>query len=751
MKKKLIKLVSAVLALSFAVGMTTGCDLIGTDNKKDMEQVVAEVNIGSDSTALNKAFSSFGTTLQDGLADQMDSVLATDEIYKRDLVAYFFTYGYSYISQGYTYADTFETLLDGLVNRKMVTQFATLYYLNEGEVVVDRDNVDSRKGYTEIENSDGLRMNKEISVDGYLKALEGLSGDAATVAAYEYFLTEDEINYSVYQAMVSINGAIDSYEESIIAAEEEEEADSSADRTVPTGANVLSSNYYPQKTEDGEAVIDYGIYTGFNQVSDCGEYEKLEGSTAFTRTRAYARFINSLRQNHLVSDDAKNVFDIQSLGYFDLELKTQLEQQLITKFSATLSLDMSDSLEKGALELAYEMLLQQQSVSTSGFTSTMDSVSDTSFVLYSPENRTYGFVYNILLPFNANQNLVVSELSALYGAGTKEYYAARNTDGELYQNIEATDQRSSWFNGATDYSFDATEYDYKEYYPNSGSSYLFFKDSYITAQSDRGTEKGIDRYAGQYAYNGTVEVKDDGTYRLTPNKLKIDDFIAEMEGYINYMAGSDVASGSYYSGNHTWDAENGNAFYAVTPADFLDENNQLDYSASIYYKGTVNGVKNVDPANYLVKDQISYRVLSAVNELMFAYSTDTGCLNTYYGYSIESFESATSYVAEFEYAAQDIIRNDGVGSYAVVATDYGWHIIYVSFVYDGGAVYSQGFVYADRNKEGTFSYYFYQAKKDEVAADFATNRQNEVLTMLDSESNVSRYPNRYKDLSNLDA
>lgn len=747
MKKKIIKLISVLLAVAFALGMMAGCDLIGTDSRKDMEQVVAEVNVGGDQEALASAFETMGTSVSGDVTGSVDEILSTDEIYKRDLVAYFLTYGYSYISAGYTYADTFELLLDALVNRKMVAQFATLFYLSEGEVVVDRDNIGSSVGYTEVAGTDGLRMDKDVSLSGYLSAISAEDPTEAAIAGFECLLTEEEINYADYVVRMSINQTIDAYEQDIISSQTEDTTtDSSSDRAVPSGANEMTDTYYPRRTENGQTVIDYDVYTGFNSVTECGDYEPLEGSTVYTRTWAYARFINSLRSNDLIGEDERDVTDIHALSYYTVELKTQLEQQLITKFSATLSLNMTDAMQEEALNYAYDTELRQQQVtSQSGFVSTMDNVSDTSFILYSPENRTYGFVYNILLPFSADQNLVLDEVSTRYGSGTKEYYAARQNDRELYYSIEGTDQRSSWFNGATDYSFKASDEDYTDYYTNGGSDYLFFRDSYITSG------EGIDRYAGMYPYNGSVEERDDGTYRLTPNKLRIDDFIAEMEDYINFVVGSDAASGSYYSGNRTWNGTNGEAFYNVTPADFLDEDNALDYSAAIYYKGSVAGVGDVPAADYLAPDSVSYKALSAVNELMFAYTTDTAALNTYFGYSIESIETATSYVAEFEQAAQDIITNNGAGSYAVVATDYGWHIIYVSFVYTGGATYEDGFVYAQRMQEGTFSYYYYQAKKSDVVSDYVNDRQTELLTMLETDGAVTKYENRYADLLALDA
>lgn len=750
MKKKLVKIISIVLALAFSVGLMAGCDLfIGVDSTEDMQQVIAEVNIGSDNDALSSAFDALGAELDDGVASRTDEILSTDEIYKRDLVAYFLTYGYSYVSSGsYTYAETFELLLDALIDSKINAQMAVLYYLSEGEVLVDRDNTDSHDGYTAVEGTDALRMDGDISVDGYLSALNGLEGDAKAVAGYEYFLTDDEVNYATYVVMHSINNTIDTYEEEIIA-EEEGETASTDSRTIPEGANELASTYYPSRTENGAEVIDYDIYTGFNNLSDCGEYEKVEGSTTYTRTRAYARFLNALRQNNLVSDDESNAYDIVSLNYFQMELKNQMQAMVINKFVATINLGMTDTLEEQTLQNIYSQLVTDQTVGAqSGFTSTMDGISDTSFVLYSPEDHKYGYVYNILLPFDADQNLTLSEI--VYTAGTKEYYAARNTNPELLRSVEGTDQRAAWFNGETDYSYLA-EGDYYVNAANAGrDNYLFFEDSYVTS------DEGIARYAGKYPYNGSVEELEDDTYKLTPERLNIDEFITEMQAYINYVAGADVASGAYYagkdaSGNASWTASTGDAFYNVTAADFLKADDRtIDQSANVYYKGSVAGVADVSAADYLLEDEISYKALSAVNELMFAYTTDTACLETYYGYSIESIETATNYVAEFEFAAQDLITNAGAGAYAVVAADYGWHIIYVTFVFDGGLTYEDGFVYADRNVEGTFSYYFYQANKQSLAEDYASDRQSEYDILLNNDSSVTRYESRYADLMELD-
>ena len=780
MKKKLIKILSAAIAVVFALGVFAGCDLLVTDNRRDMEQVVAEVNIGADTEALSASMEAVGSELDADISSAIGEIVSQENILKRDLIVYFMSYGYNYVSSDASdYSAAFESILDDLVENKILSQFATIYYLNAGEVRVDRDRTDlNDKGYTEITEeesgiADGLRMNKDLTVEGYKAAIGDKTGDEASVAAYSYFLTEDEINYANYVVMSSINGAIDSYEEDIIA-EMNDTTTSSDSRTTPTGANTISSTYYPSRTENGAKVVDYGIYTGYNTISECGDYEKVNGSTTYTRRRAYARFLNALRLNYLVQEDEDVSMDVTELSYFTVELETQLEQRLLNKFIATLSLLSSENITQDTLQSAYNIELTSQTESnkradSSTFISTMDSLSDTSFVLYSPDGRQFGYVYNILIPFNAGQTLNLAEVGQHYTAGTAAYYAARNSrDSELYDRVEATDQRGPWFNGSTDYSYVAEGDGYYKNAKNSAEdkeNYLFFEDSFVTSANEEGEVAGIDRYAGRYPYNGSAVQNNDDTYTLTPFRLNIDEFIDEMEAYIDWYINYSVsgasgthASGSYYSGKdasgaHVWNGTNGDAFYETTTEDFqkVDETTgrtTVDQSANIYYKGSVAGVEGSAAATYLTEGSTSYAALSAFNELMFAYSTDTGCLNTYYGYSIASSEDATDYVAEFEFAAQEAIK-EGIGTYYVVATDYGWHILYVSFAFNGGVTYADGFIYSERNVEGTFSYYYYQAKKSSLTSSDITDVRNNIFTELNSSDVVSRYPSRYANLSSI--
>ncbi|MDY6367884.1 MAG: hypothetical protein SPL13_05175 [Clostridia bacterium] len=105
MKKKLLSIVALVIALMMTLAMFTGCDLVTTDNEKDMAQIVATVKI-SDSDNARK-----------------------DEIKKSQMVTYYLNYGYYYVSQqGMTNEQAFNFILENLINGKIMLQTALIYF-----------------------------------------------------------------------------------------------------------------------------------------------------------------------------------------------------------------------------------------------------------------------------------------------------------------------------------------------------------------------------------------------------------------------------------------------------------------------------------------------------------------------------------------------------------------------------------------------------------------------------------------------
>ena len=100
MKKLTLKLVTVLTAVALMTGTMVGCGLFEVNTDRDMAQKVATVCID-------------------------ENELETDVIYKRDMVAGYYSYGYYYVNKyGYTTAQAYELILDNLVSNSIVVQYA---------------------------------------------------------------------------------------------------------------------------------------------------------------------------------------------------------------------------------------------------------------------------------------------------------------------------------------------------------------------------------------------------------------------------------------------------------------------------------------------------------------------------------------------------------------------------------------------------------------------------------------------------
>ncbi len=713
MKSK--KLVCGAMAAAITLSVAfSGCSLISTLNDEDMRQTIATVDIsGSENIA------------KEGLSDYV-SAIAPANIIKRDLIAAFVNVGSSYIQSGYSYADVFNMLVDSLTSNEIVTQYATLSLLKE-KSAQDADILATF-------NSLGSQAEKyEFLLDGETSKVEGVESDRVLLAKYDLYS--------------SINDSIDALEQSIID-EDEEEADTDT-RTTPSNADTERENYLP--LENGE--LDYGIYTGYEGylIGDSGAYQddELEGSTRETRKRAYAAFIANLKTNYLISDE-DNTLEVLSISYIQDEYVTRLQQQVIDEYLERYSqsqealIDEVDANNEYVfLRERYETDLAAQEISndTSSFDTTMGNLSDTSFILYAPategtDGGTYGYVYNILLPFSAAQSLYIDSEDT-----SAEYYFMRK---DLLDDIKTYDQRSAWFNGATDYSFDASATTLDYYGKDAGRNYLFFENNLLKA--DRYEE--LDKYVGLYSYNGSVRENADGTYSLIANELTIDGMLDEFTAYINFVLDDNAAS---YSLNSDYNVTSPDDYYTEETRDNPDKSERkIDYSRFIYAKGKVE-LSDKTLGSLFVKDSDQYKALSAVNELQYAYTTDTSVLSEYIGYSVSAYD--TSYIPEFEYAAQEAVK-EGAGTFYVCAGDYGWHLIYVTATFDvnGGAVMGEevDWTAASVTKEGTFQNLYYNWIKDTTLSNITTNRRTLIIDAFGGDT-VTLFEDAYRDLLELDA
>ncbi len=742
MKKKSI--VCGVIASSIVIAATFGgCSLVSTNTAADMNRKIATVDI-SKAAKFNAEFGDYA------------SAVGETNIIKRELVAYFINYGYSVYQQYYAtnpdkaYEMTFNSLLDQLVDNAVLVQYSTLYLLRE-------------KGTND-------------KADGYdANALETYKSKESDKDKYEYLLggeDSEDVYIAKYNLYYSINSAIDNQEKEIL--DEETSSNGTGTRTAPTGVDTQKENYYPQKSATDKS-LDYGIYTGYAgyEIGDSGAYEKdkLEDTNNATRIAAYHKFISNLEDSsyNLVDSKKEDLRKVTELNYIQYEYVNQLKQRIINKYydvyeekqeDALKDLDKAEDKHYSTLDASYKDLLasQKENYKTeSNFTSAMDSMSDTSFVLYAPDTEDtdnggrFGYVYNILLPFSEKQSDALKALQSKYadsdldGGYEPAYYTERQ---KLLEEIKTTDQREAWFNGETEYAFKADAVE-KYYNKTDKPAWLFFENN--VSQPDK--YEPLDKYAGLYPYNGTVVEREDD-YVLIPNELKINDMLDEFVAYIDYVMGDTSTAKTEWNTESKYSALSAENLYK---ADKVNGKDVIDYSNFVYAKGKVNfgSYENEklaeadNRANLLYKDSAQYKALSAVNELQYAYTTDTGVLSQYLGYSVQAGD--TNYIKEFEHAAHEAVIG-GAGSFAVCAGDYGWHLIYVTYTFGvAEAQYGETPNWKENvDKEGTFENLYYEYYKSQNLPNISTNTRNRIITDFKGELTVKKYESAYKNLFELD-
>ena len=706
--KKTTKVAAVALAAALSSTLLAGCD-ITTDVSKDYAQVIAEVNITDSANFESSSYAEYG------------DVIGTTEITKRDMVAYFISTGYSMMqSYGWTYYDTFNMISETLVNRQIYIQYAMLYLLDD-------------------------ESEPDITVAGYEAAVEGQTGIDRRLAALAYFLDEEEEAQALYSTRQLVNNTLDSQEETYLNHDHSHDDSASTARTTPTGIDTETEDYYNEA---------YRIYTGSNALADCPGYEAPEGSTPTTRRKAYSSFLASLRANSLI-ESGEDLSDVESLTYFKTELASAYETAIINKltdkFEDTIRATVNEQYAQEIYDTTYSRQETTFANDTDSFETALEGVSDTSFVLTAPE-ANYGYVINILIPFSTSQSLELENAPADLGDTKGNNFLQR---AALLKKVRGTDQRGAWFD--EDYAFDGAETENAYTGGNAARSYLFFEDSLGgNEQYER-----VPNYLGYYTYNGTVRQNDDESYTVRPNRITIDEFIAEMEGYLTQAAnevsvegdGYTVSEGVYVNGIAADDTINAVAdnttYYNRSVSDYYTESGAVDYSKFVYYAGQVNFTNGFDANQFFLAGSAENVAYSVMNELSFAYNTDTEGLNDYFGYVIST--GATDYVPEFEYAAQYVCRQ-GAGSYVVVPSDYGWHVIYCTFSFvadeEGNVIAPYTFNWDDRATEGTFSYLFYEALCADLVSEYASIRQSNAIE--DFKDCAVVYEDRYADLSGLD-
>jgi len=171
-----------------------------------------------------------------------------------------------------------------------------------------------------------------------------------------------------------------------------------------------------------------------------------------------------------------------------------------------------------------------------------------------------------------------------------------------------------------------------------------------------------------------------------------------------------------------------------------------------------------------------------IQDLLFAFSTDSGSLNTYKGYAIKPTPDGSEteeYMQEFADAGRELL-NMGGKSYVMVATDYGYHVMFFSEVYEVGSTfvtpaqevdYLEAYLDAefgakdwgttefnslvenfdDYEDTKNYMYYLYNNIASTFVNKALNDKNNKVLMdyVYSDNGAVVKYPERYQDL--LDA
>ena len=545
-----------------------------------------------------------------------------------------------------------------------------LMYLNYGYSYVQQGQ------YTQKEAMELMMeqlVNNAILVQNAVKAkakATGVTEDKYDIEKnLDKYLTSEERAEALYNTNKSINDMIESNKE----AKEEAEKETSSEtvRTVPTGATNYEEEHEGFATWE-EFYNDYNA-KGFvvkNETGavigsgvetgfrlDAGEYKITDIETK----KAYNKVIKALEQNGLIGEDFDyNTDSIYDTAYYKDALTAQYENFILSWYEQQITLEILRTVSYADLEAKYaEMYNAQKNYSVSEYETALSGLSSTAPVVYNAYGG-YGFVYNLLIGVDAAQNAEITALKEEKNLSTEEYRAKR---AEILSRVEAKDLRSTWITAGYDFDYDSKKFTH---------DYSLASDAY--ALPFMGEVEWLNRDA-ENAEDDDYEPE----YKITDvTRYDLNDFIALIDStLLSGVSTTQVSGMPYYRVNKT--------------------------------------------ASGTVIEEYEDRV----NDLLFAFSTDAGSLNTYKGYLVkpvpESGESET-YVQEFADAARELLKDEyGAGSYIVVGTDYGYHILFKSLTLKAGEGYATLDEYLDslgyEKKIGDTTYDTWAAYYDAMIAD----------------------------------
>ncbi|MBQ7164717.1 MAG: hypothetical protein IJR61_05255 [Clostridia bacterium] len=690
MMKSKGKITALIVSFVLALGIFASCNLVEVNVKKDMEQKVATV--------------------------QVDGADAED-IYKRELVNGLISYGYTYVQNyGYSLSQTYELILNNLVNNKVVVQYARLELSKANET----DGDTAKAGYLDLP-AEELRT---APAKGRIEYIEKLLP----------YLKPVQVAQAVYNVKSSFNSLIDSFDTSKTSSDTEKEDESVTARSVPTvktkTGTAVDEDYVKANDDLEKGVTEDELDDTQRSAYDAwliGKYNSYSMAvTTAARKSAVNEFISTFKANGLVTEDEITLLEKKNkqyelngyVYYLDL-LASGMESLIVSNYEKYLNATAEGMITNDGLWTEYLGAYNSQKkayADLSAYETAISSATEDSFILYNPEmpdGVKYGYIANLLLGFSEEAQ---SDLKNFKASATSQADIIAHRDN-LLRYIRVADQRATWLQNGyyelTDKEH-ANEADYYEF----GSDYAKYLKTYYGTFEDL-TDYSSVKTANKYHLDGT-EWKwgetDEEDYKanfrkIYPTEYTVDDFLANVFGTTLTVAS---AAAVPYSGAAT-----------VGTITFDDE------------------------------------TLAKINDLLYAFSTDPGSISgsNAYGYLYSPKTSAKQYVKEYADAAKVLVEA-GVGNYAVVATEYGYHVMICTKVVEpsGNNIYgdasaeetAKAAFIADLETEDTVAYRYRKTKVDanveKLVSDIVTYNISKYVDEDGKDYAVTKYAKSYKNL-----
>ncbi len=640
----------------------------------------------------------------------MNQVIATvkvdedlkQDIYKRELVSSYNSMGYYYVEyQGMTEKETYELLLENIVKSEILVQKARIELTKEGgyfDKAVSA--LQAEGGGTMIENYLATK-NHEGTATSEVKKTDSLD---LFLTPFEYY----EIRYAVLSSVQQyINGYSDEEED-----EHEHDPYETFQGTVRTTLTLPTEETYNEwemKNDPEAKKIDtesefYKSYEKANKDAELG----LDLSTYTTKYDLAFNVYKTYCDKFTVKNEDRSavnrlVKDLKKLGFITSEEAAKKTPTTANEFLALtyFKQDLESRCESQILA-KYELALQNENekllAKDDALWEAYRNVFETQKINY---NNDYT-AYETALENASDTSLVVYNPTENYGYVMNLLIGFSDEQTAIYDSLSGSSKLTA---------------DQKK---NALNNLL----KTLTAKDLR--DSWVESNYGTYGEDGTFTF--DKKYVKTESLQKYQGNIYGAKSYVYHDDYDDEKTG------YSYEAVKGKEIA------FTD-----------FYKDIVCSVMGFNRDSYSGKiDNYTSADLDKFKDLVFAYSTDPGSLQDNYGYVYSPKTSKTTYVKEFADAAERVVKS-GVGSYEVVATEFGYHIILCTKVIEKSETYieKEAFIAQanDKSNKDSIPYLFKEYQKDALVLDNVSKITEKFFKeTLKDESKVTYYTDKYEDL-----